>query len=168
VEEIHRAVDGRTVLVDDIPGTYTSFLYFFADLRVGTSFTEPYLSLWVDQDMEELRAELSAHQGCVPTGVLGDHQIIPEGGERIVGAGDQMQVQAGDLVDSAGHGFDRWQWVARGAEAVKDTCALGARPDDEPAFVQFAQSDLATAGGPAAVGRAPVQLSAHLARQRVA
>jgi hypothetical protein len=68
VEEVHRAVNGRAVLIDAIPETFLRYLYFFADLRVGTSFTAPEMSLWVDQDFEELKAELRAHPPeCVVT-----------------------------------------------------------------------------------------------------
>jgi hypothetical protein len=68
VEEVHRAVNGRAVLVDAIPETFPRYLYFFADLRVGTSFTAPEMSLWVDQDFEELKAELRVHPPeCVVT-----------------------------------------------------------------------------------------------------
>jgi hypothetical protein len=68
VEEVHRAVNGRAVLVDAIPGTFPLYLYFFADLRVGTSFTAPGMSLWVNQDVEELKAELRAYPPeCVVT-----------------------------------------------------------------------------------------------------
>jgi hypothetical protein len=45
-------------------------------------------------------AQLGPHQGRIPTGMLFDHQIVPQRVEQVVRAAQQMQVQTLDVIDA--------------------------------------------------------------------
>jgi hypothetical protein len=58
IRGIRDSTAGRAPFVDHIPGTISSNIYFFGDLRPPISFTEPSASLWVDSDMAQWQREL--------------------------------------------------------------------------------------------------------------
>jgi hypothetical protein len=49
--------------------TVASAVYFLADLKVGTTFIEPMMSIWTDEDIRVAEEELTSHPpDCIVTG----------------------------------------------------------------------------------------------------
>jgi hypothetical protein len=59
VDEVRAATANRPTLVDNSPIGDPSIVYFLADLRVGTSMPEPYITMWIFADQERARQELA-------------------------------------------------------------------------------------------------------------
>jgi hypothetical protein len=59
VEEVRAATASRLTLVDATSIAEPSIVYFLADLRVGTSMPEPYITMWLFADEERARRELA-------------------------------------------------------------------------------------------------------------
>jgi hypothetical protein len=59
VEEIRDRVKERTVFLDVGPGQLSSLVYFFGDLNVQISKPELFTTIWIRQDLAQLRAELA-------------------------------------------------------------------------------------------------------------
>lgn len=74
MRDVHVAAAGRTVFVDSkrnysAIGPVTSAVYFLADLRPGTSYLEPMMSIWTDADIDAVKRELLTRPpDCVLTG----------------------------------------------------------------------------------------------------
>ncbi len=58
IEEIREKIGERTVFLDVGTGAVSSVVYFFGDLNIRYSKPELISTIWVQQDLQELRAEL--------------------------------------------------------------------------------------------------------------
>jgi len=74
LQEIRGATMGRSVYVDTVQGFSTlgvvaGGVYFLADLRAGTAFTEPLISIWVDDNVSAAMKDLVKNKPeCVVSG----------------------------------------------------------------------------------------------------
>ncbi len=77
LREIRTATTGHSVYVDakekhSVLGSVASSVYFFADLRVGTAFAEPMMSIWVDDDVSAAKQDLRKNKPeCIVSGDSG-------------------------------------------------------------------------------------------------
>lgn len=74
MKDINAATAGRSVVVDSKKnyspiGTVASAVYFLADLRVGTRYVEPMMSIWTDADIAAAKQDLlDLRPECLVTG----------------------------------------------------------------------------------------------------
>ncbi|MDQ2666802.1 MAG: hypothetical protein M3Z05_12415 [Gemmatimonadota bacterium] len=90
MKDVHAAAAGRTVLVDtrdkySALGPVASAVYFLGDLRVGTTFIEPMMSIWTDADVAAAEREADRIKPeCLLTG--GEDFLLTEHVLRSFGA----------------------------------------------------------------------------------
>lgn len=77
MHDVHAAAAGRSVLVDtrnkySALGPVASAVYFLGDLRVGTTFVEPMMSIWTDADIAAAEHDADVlRPACLLTGGSG-------------------------------------------------------------------------------------------------
>ena len=88
-------------------------------------------------------AELGADQRRGAAGMLLDEEVVPDGVERIVRAGEQVEMEAAHQVHLGGDAGDGRQGPAGGAQAVGTAGAAGrAGGGEQAAFFEFVEGHL--------------------------
>ncbi len=68
MNNIRKVAGGRKTVVYDLSGTIPGGVYFFADLTVGTSITEPSMSVWTEGDVTRWKLQIERSRvSCLVT-----------------------------------------------------------------------------------------------------